>query len=532
MLTGCVPWPEDLATRYRKAGHWRGEVLGDLLRGPAAGDPARTAVVTATGRHSYGELDERADRLAAGLADLGLEPGQRVVVALPNDLDFVVVCVALFRLGAIPVLGLVAHRRAELSYLVRASGAVALIAPDVHRGYDHRALAAEVVAESPGLRHVLISGKAGEFTALADVSAPPRKLPEPQADEVAFFLLSGGTTGKPKLIPRTHDDYAYQLRATAEAMRFDATSTYLAVLPAGHNAALGCPGVLGALRAGGTVVLAGSPSPDEVFPLIAAEKPDLTTVMPAVLTLWLDTASLFDVDTSGLVIEVGGAMLSPETAERVRAELGATLTHWFGMAEGFLAFTRLDDPPERAATSQGTAMSPDDEIRIVDDDGHPVPDGEVGQLLVRGPCVLRGYYDVPEHNAEVFTTNGFLRTGDLVRRAPDGAITATGRVKHTINRGGEKISGDELEGELAAHPAVRAVAVVPVPDTAFGEKTCAVVVPEGDPPTLDDLRAFLTGRGIAEFKHPDRLRVVSSLPHTAVGKVDRRELAADATPEG
>ncbi|GAA1954398.1 (2,3-dihydroxybenzoyl)adenylate synthase [Amycolatopsis minnesotensis] len=527
-----MPWPEDLATRYRNAGHWRGDVLSDLLREPAAGDPARTAVVTGDGRYSYGELDDRADRLAAGLADLGLEPGERVVVALPNDVDFVVVCVALFRLGAVPVLGLVAHRRAELSYLVRSSGAVALVAPDAHHGFDHRALAGEVAAESPTLRHVLIAGNAGGFTALADVTAPPRTLPPPEPDEVAFFLLSGGTTGKPKLIPRTHDDYSYQLRATAEAMRFGSGSTYLAALPAGHNAALGCPGVLGALRAGGTVVLAGSPSPDEVFPLIAAEKPGLTTVMPAVLSLWLDTAPLFDVDTSGLVIEVGGAMLPPETAERVRTELGATLTHWFGMAEGFLSFTRLDDPVERADTSQGTPMSPDDEIRIVDDEDLAVPDGETGQLLVRGPCVLRGYYDVPSHNAEVFTADGFLRTGDLVRRAPDGAITVTGRVKHTINRGGEKISGDELETELAAHPAVRSVAVVPVPDPAFGEKTCAVVVPDGDPPTLAGLRAFLADRGVAGFKHPDRLRVVTSLPYTAVGKVDRRALAADATPEG
>ncbi len=527
MLTGCVPWPDDLARRYRHDGIWRGEVLGDLLRPWAARDPDRTAVVTRHGRHSYAELDSRADRLAAGLVALGIGPGDRVVVQLPNTPDFVVTCVALFRVGALPVLALPAHRRAELVYLAEYAGAVALVVPDVVAGTDHRDLARAVRQAVPGVKHVLVAGEAQELTALADVDADPVELPAPDPSEVAFFLLSGGTTGLPKLIPRTHDDYAFQLRATAEAMGFDEHGAYLAALPVAHNAALGCPGVLGALRAGGRAVLAASPAPDEVFPLIAAERVTLTTLMPALLPVWTETAGIFGADLSNLIIEVGGATLSPEVARKVRPATGATLTHWFGMAEGVLCFTRPDDGDEAAATSQGTPLSPADELRVVDDADRGVPDGEVGELLARGPCTLRGYYAVPEHNRTVFTTDGYLRTGDLVRRDPAGRLVVVGRIKDVVNRGGEKVSVDEVEGHLVAHPAIRTAAVVPVPDSRLGEKACAVVVARGTPPSLAEVRDFLRERGLADFKLPDRLHVTGELPYTPVGKIDRRALARE-----
>src|SRR5579859_1254706 len=156
MLTGCVPWPADLAERYRRQGYWRGETLAQLLRPWARADGERTALVTAEGRWSYAELDERADRLAAGLRRLGLASGQRVVVQLPNGLDLVLACIALFRLGALPVLALPNHRRAEITHLARHTEAVAYVLPDRHLGFDHLALAREVVAAAPSLRHLLV----------------------------------------------------------------------------------------------------------------------------------------------------------------------------------------------------------------------------------------------------------------------------------------------------------------------------------------------------------------------------------------
>lgn len=527
MLKGCVDWPADFAARYRREGYWRGETLGDLLRPWARSDGARTALVAGDRRWTYGALDGRADRLATGLRRLGIRRRDRVVVHLPNGVELVVVLVALFRLGALPVLTLPNHRRAEVTYLCQHSEAVAYLIPDVHQGFDFRGLARDVRRAAPTVRHVVVAGDAAEFDALDAVAADPEPLEPPDPAEVAFFLLSGGTTGLPKLIPRTHDDYAHQLRATAEAMGFGETGVYLAALPIAHNAALGCPGVLGALRAGGRALLAPSPSPDDVFPLVRRERPTLTTLMPSVLTLWLETAALFDADLSGLVVEVGGAMLPPDVGRRAGSVLGSTLTQWFGMAEGLLCFTRLDDPPEVAATTQGRPLCAADEVRVVDDADRDVRRGEVGQLLTRGPSVLRGYYRAPELNATAFTRDGYLRTGDLVRMTPEGRLVAVGRIKDVVNRGGEKVPVEEVEDHLRAHPRVRGVAVVAMPDRLMGEKTCAFVVPNGDAPGVRELRRFLEERGLADYKLPDRVEPIDALPLTSVGKVDKVALRAE-----
>ncbi|MEV4385610.1 AMP-binding protein [Micromonospora sp. NPDC049580] len=527
MLDGCVSWPRELAERYRAQGYWRGESLADLGREWARTDPGRTALVTDGQRVSYGDLDRRADRMAAGLRAHGIDRHDRVVVQLPNGVEFVVLCLSLFRLGALPVLALPAHRRAEIGHLCAHTEAVAYVTVDQVQGYDLRKLAADVRAETPSLREVFVVGDPGEFTALSDVDADPVPLPAPDPSDVAFFLLSGGSTGLPKLIPRTHDDYAYQLRATAAAMGFGPDGVYLAALPVAHNAALGCPGVLGALRVGATAVLAGSPSPDEAFRLIARERVTLTTLMPPFLPLWADLAPMLGADLNGLVVEVGGANLSPAVAERVTRELGIRLAHFFGMAEGPICCTRPDDPPELAAHTQGRPLSDADEFQVVDDAGRQVVPGEVGELIVRGPTTLRGYYRVPEYNARTFTPDGFLRTGDLVRWTPTGELVVVGRIKEVVNRGGEKVPAGEVEEHLLAHPGVREVAVLAVPDRVLGEKTCAVVVPRADAPTLGQLRDFLTGRGLAAYKLPDRLELRTALPHTPVGKVDKRALGAE-----
>ncbi|GAA3348288.1 (2,3-dihydroxybenzoyl)adenylate synthase [Amorphoplanes nipponensis] len=518
-------FPEEFARRYREAGYWRGETLGELLRRWAAAPEPRVAIVDDEQRRwTYAELDAWADRLAAGFRALGIDRGDPVVVQLPNSAAFAAVSIALFRLGAPPVFALPNHRRNEIVYLCEAAEAVAYVIPDVHQGFDYRPLAAEVAGRVKTVEHVLVDGDPGEATALRDVEAEPCPLPGPDPADVAFFLLSGGTTGLPKLIPRTHDDYAYQLRATAEGLRHDENSTYLAALPIAHNAALGCPGLLGTLLVGGKVVLPPSPSPDDCFDLIEEEAVTLVTLMPPLVLMWLESAGFYDVDFSRLLIQVGSARFAPEVARRIYSELGATLTHWFGMAEGLLTFTRLDDPLDVIIHTQGRPLCPDDELRVVDDRDRDVPAGAIGELLTRGPYTLRGYYRVPEHNAKAFTADGFLRTGDLVRFTPEGNMVVEGRIKDVINRGGEKVSAGEVEDLLITHPAVREVAVVAMPDKLLGERTCAWVVPRGEAPGLEALRSFLRSQGLADYKLPDRLELTDGFPHTKVGKVDKAEL--------
>lgn len=518
-------FPEEFARRYREAGYWRGETLGELLREWAARPEPRTAIVEGGRRIGYAELDAEADRLAAGFRALGIGPGDPVVVQLPNTAAFATVSIALFRLGAPPVFALPNHRRNDIAYLCRATDAVAYVIPDVHQGFDYRELAAEVVRDATTVKHVLVHGDPGGFTALRDIEAEPCALPGPSPQDVAFFLLSGGTTGVPKLIPRTHDDYAYQLRASAEGLRQNETSTYLAALPVAHNAALGCPGLLGTLRVGGKVVLPASPAPDDCFELLGPEGVTLTTLMPPLVLLWLESAEFYDdVDFSRLLVQVGSARFAPELARRVYDDLGASLTHWFGMAEGLLTYTRLDDPLDVIIHTQGRPLSPDDELRVVDEDGRDVPPGGIGELITRGPLTLRGYYRVPEHNAKAFTPDGFLRTGDLVRLTGNGDLVVEGRLKDVINRGGEKVSAGEVEDLLITHPAVREVAVVAMPDAVLGERTCAWIVPRGDAPDLEEVRSFLRSGGLADYKLPDRVERSDGFPHTKVGKVDKAAL--------
>jgi len=556
-VEGFTPWPQEFAARYLAEGYWSDRLLGDVLNG---GDPERTALVAGDERLTYAELDRRAERTAVGFARLGIRHGDRVVVQLPNTTSFVVVFLALVRIGAAPVLALPAHRGSEIGYLCELSEARAYVIPDAHGGFDYRDLARSLAVE-----HVVVDGDAQEFLALADLDtgpAPDRDhAPAPGGDrgperdtdpglglgsaldrdpvfgpvpyerpdpaDVGVFLLSGGTTGLPKLIPRTHRDYVYNLEASAEVCGFTRETVYLVVLPVAHNFALACPGVLGVFAKGGTVVLAPSGSPDEAFPLIERERVTVCAVVPPIALLWLEAAVWSREDLSSLrLLQVGGAKFAAERAERVPGVLGCAVQQVLGMAEGLLNYTRLDDPRELVDTTQGRPLSPADEILVVDSGGAEVAPGEVGELLTRGPYTLRGYYRAPEHNARAFTSDGFYRTGDLVRVLPSGHLVVEGRDKDQINRGGDKISAEELENHLLAHPAVHDAAVVGIPDPVMGERTCAFLVARDRAPTLREIKRFLKERGVAGYKWPDRVEPVEAFPRTPVGKVSKKELAA------
>ncbi|MEV4222974.1 AMP-binding protein [Nonomuraea sp. NPDC049725] len=492
-------WPDDYAARYRAAGYWTGQTFGDWLRELAKEHGDREAV----DRLTYAALDARADRLAAGLHGLGLRRGDRVVVQLPNEPVYFEVIFALFRLGALPVFALPAHRLNEITHLVTHSGAAAYVTT--------RAL--EVPAPVPRVLH-----------ADALPYEDPIDLDGPRPEDVAFLQLSGGSTGLPKLIPRTHDDYLYSVRASAEICELSPSTVYLCALPVAHNFPMSSPGVLGVMHAGGRVVLAPQPSAEVAFGLIERERVTMTAVVPPLALLWLDAARRTGRDLSSLeVLQVGGAKLAAETARRVRPELGCRLQQVFGMAEGLVNYTRSDDPDEIVETTQGRPISPDDEILVVDDDDRPVPPGEVGHLLTRGPYTIRRYYGDSDPGA--FTADGFYRTGDLVRVTPTGHLVVEGRAKEVINRGGEKVSPEEVESHLLAHPRIRDAAVVAVADPYLGERSHAFVL-NREPVTVAEVRAFLRERGLAAYKIPDRIEFAGEFPVTGVGKTSKKDLRA------
>ncbi|HAL07767.1 MAG TPA: 2,3-dihydroxybenzoate-AMP ligase, partial [Brevundimonas sp.] len=475
-------WPDDMAARYRAKGYWRGETFSQLLRSRAEAQGDAVAVVGMDKRWTYGELLQKAETAAAGFLALGLKPGDRVVVQLPNLPEFLSVVFGLFRAKLIPVYALPAHRSTEIVHFLKRSEAAAYVVADRHEGFDYRALARAVQAEVPDLRHVVVVGEAEEFASFDGFRADPAALPTDDADpsDVAFLQISGGSTGLSKLIPRTHDDYLYSVRESADISGLEPESVYLTALPAAHNFPMSSPGYLGALYVGATVVMAPSPSPDVCFPLIEREGVTITGLVPPLALLWMQAAAKKTHDLSSLqVLLVGGAKFLPEAARRVRTELGCTLQQVFGMAEGLVNYTRLDDPESLIVETQGRPISPDDEILIVDDAGAPVAEGEPGNLLTRGPYTIRAYHNEPAANERSFTDDGFYRTGDVVRRTPEGYLVVMGRATDHINRAGEKISAEEVEDHLLAHPAVFDAAVVSVPDDYLGERICAFIIPNG-----------------------------------------------------
>ena len=305
---------------------------------------------------------------------------------------------------------------------------------------------------------------------------------------------------------------------------------YLVALPAAHNFPLACPGMLGTFSVGGRVVMTAGAKPEDIFALIEAEGVTITALVPTLVIRWLEAPERVQFDLSTLrVLQVGGARLNPEVARQVRPELGCRLQQVFGMGEGLLNYTRLDDPDEIVIETQGHPLSPLDEVLVVDANGDPVADGEPGELLTRGPYTIRGYYRAEDHNARAFTHEGFYRTGDVVRRDQAGNLVVEGRMKDLINRGGEKISAEEIENLLLGHASVSNAAAVAMPHPVLGEQACAYVVvrPGAERLTLEGLRGYLAGRGIARFKWPERLEVIDALPVTKVGKVDKKALRED-----
>jgi 2,3-dihydroxybenzoate-AMP ligase len=533
MLEGCTPWPPDFAQRHHDAGLWRDETIGEMLDASAERHGDTVALIAGERRYRYRELRDLSERLADHLVALGMQPGDRIVVQLPNVAESVVLYFALAKIGALPIMALPAHRATEIDYFLRHAEACAYAIPSVHRNFDHIALARELKQAHARLRWVFVADRDAadedgfvSLPRLLEREAPARPPHRPDPFDVALFLLSGGTTGIPKLIPRTHADYLYNSRQANEVCAFDESTVLLVAIPISHNFALACPGLQGVFLAGGTVVLAAAPDPDAILDAVARERVTCIPAVPALHIALMDRQAAAPRDLSSLrQIVAGGSKFLPENAARASRVLGCRVQQVLGMAEGLLSFTRLDDPEPVVLHTVGRPMSADDEFRLVDDDGRDVACGEIGELWVRGPYTIRGYYRAAEHNAKAFTVDGFYKTGDMLRLDPAGHLVVEGRLKDMINRAGEKISAEEVENLVADHPKVREAALVAMPDRVTGEKGCLFVTcREGQALTLLEIVAHLEKKRVARFKFPERLEVVERFPLTAVGKISKKEL--------
>jgi 2,3-dihydroxybenzoate-AMP ligase len=528
----------DLAAAYRAAGLWGTGTIPTELTRTARRHPAADAVVAEQGRLDYRALDEWTDRVAAGLLDLGLVAGERVLMQVTNRLESVVAWYACLKAGLVPVATLASHRAHEIDEIGRQAQAAAHLVERDLAGFDLVTFARDGREARPTVREVLTIGgdlhtPAPGTTVLETLGAhltagaAAARVATVQAgvgpDDLAALQLSGGTTGVPKLIPRRHAEYWYNARAYAERLGLGPTSRVAHLIPVIHNAGITC--AVHAAHSVGACLVLGTPDALRSAELLGRERADTALIGHGHFQALADPAFLAGVGSLRRVLLSGTKV--PDRLFEVLEDRGIWAGQLFGMAEGLFCLSRPTDPREARLRSVGTALSAWDEIRIlVPGTEEPVEEGQVGELCCRGPYTIPGYYAAPEQNRSSFTTDGFYRTGDLARwQRFEGEphLLIEGRIKDVINRGGEKINAEEVELLLLRHPEVQQAAVVAMPDERLGERSCAYLV-ASSPLGLSDVQAHFAGLGVAKFKWPERVELVPDLPRTKVGKIDKSAL--------
>ncbi len=535
-----VPLPNAVAERYRAAGYWKGRTIGDHFHAVAQRYPDNIAVVDADSRYTYRELDRRTDLIAAGLLGLGFTPGDAVLFQVENSAETVLAWYGVIKAGLIPVATLAAHRGHEIGQIGELTTARGHLVQADYPKIDLVEFARRMAAESPETtdRIILTVGRSThpDVVAIAELGADigaeqARALIERTAagidgDDIAVFQLSGGTTSVPKVIPRLHDEYWYNAAAYAARLGWDDTVRAAHILPVIHNAGI-VLGVHAAHSVGAAMVL-GTPDPDRFLPLMAENGVTDILFYPALALGWAQHPQ-FDRATAGLRrVILTGSKINDESFALFE-DRGIRGLGLYGAGEGLVMVTPPDAPAAVRQHSVGIPLSELDEVRVLEPGTEKeVPDESIGELCFTGPYTLRGYLNSPERNAEVFTSDGLFRSGDLVAaRTIAGVRTYTfeGRAKDLVNRGGEKVNSAEIESLVLQIPGIRRAALVPVPDERLGERgcICVEVVEDSPVPTLADITRFLEARDVAKFKWPERLEVMA-LPSTRVGKIDKRAL--------
>ena len=532
MTVPYTKWPAEFAKCYRDKGYWIDRPLTELIE---LKDPQRIALICGERQFTYDMLRQQSDNLAANLQQLGIKSGDRALVQLPNVAEFYVVFFALLKIGVVPVNALFNHNERELKSYTEQTQPSIVFASSHHKLFKTAEFFQQLQALSPSLQQIVLLEKhvwtSYDIATLSHTMAdsPYYRFTSSAADEVAFFQLSGGSTGTPKLIPRTHNDYYFSIRRSAEICQLSTDTRYLCALPCAHNYPMSSPGALGVFWAGGCVVMAPNPDALTCFDIIEQHQVTMAALVPPAVALWVQAAGQYQDKLKTLALmQVGGAKLSETVARRIPDALGCQLQQVLGMAEGLVNYTRLDDDIETIMTTQGRPMCSLDEVKVVDADGNPVANGVAGELVTRGPYTIRGYFNTPEHNLKAFDEEGFYHSGDLVVLNDQGYLTVVGRDKDQINRGGEKIAAEEIENLLLKHEAIMHSALVAMPDTLMGEKSCAFIVPFKKNHGLKSitLRKYLRAQGVADYKIPDHFEFIGQLPLTPVGKPNKALLRA------
>ena len=534
-LPGVVYPTQETLKRYFVDGPLNEETLAEAMMAAMEKWPNRTAISSPEGEISYAKLDYDSDCFAAALLDLGLKPQDRVVFQVVNSIEIVIAVIACWKADLIPVCTLAAHRDTEISYLAKHSGAKAHFI-GIEERFDFVDFANAIAAKTPSLKHLVIVRGEGpkdahhmaQMIASQDRDKARARIKAIARDpfQVVAFQLSGGTTSIPKIIPRMSNEYLYNMRAVGDWLDYDENTVTCMPLQTIHNAAMSCV-VFPVMLFGGEATVSAVVDPGTIFQLIIERKPTYLGMAGSALSR-IKEAGVRDL----LPLEQIKGVMSPGAARLSEEVLGVTGIHLFGMTEGLICFAKPSDPEEVRYNTIGRPVSKWDEVRIVEPGTeNDLPAGEVGEMISRGPYSFYGYYDAEERTKEVFTSDGFYRSGDLMAaRIIEGKTyySFEGRLKDVVSRGGEKINCEEVERTATRHPGIADIMIVAMPDPDLEEKACAFIIPAGNEPAPDvkQLMTFLVGEGLAKYKCPEHIEIIDTFPVTASGKPSKPLLRA------
>lgn len=535
-MEGVPAYPVEDVKKYKRLKLWWDINVSDGLDRVAKIFSYRTFVVDETKKLSYSELNDQATRLAYGFLEIGLRPGDRVIMHMPNVVEFCVVFFALQRIGVIPIMGIPRHGARELAFFGKISEAVAWIGPANFRKTNYLEMLPEVKAQVPSLKHIIVvdeeNEKHGQISYRKLLAETPEgrydieslKKYRPDPDEVATLIPTGGTTGLPKLVPLTHNVYLCKSYFSATTHDRGSRDSNMVVTPLSHDA--GMVRLFFRLCVGGRLVLGNSTKPKDILEMIQKERVTHIFLVPTLIIDLIHEPDLEKYDTSSLVsIASGGAFLAPELNREARNKMKCNIANNIGMVEGIYIGPRIDYPVEEIITTVGKPHCPWNIIKILDDEERDIPQGKEGELAGKGPSVFSGYYKDEESNKKCFTRSGYYRTGDLARINDKGNYIITGRKKDLINRGGEKVNAEQVEEMMLAMEGIVDVAVVAMPDPRLGEKICAYIKPKkGISFNLDRVTSHMKSMGASVLLLPERIELIDEIPLTAIGKADKKIL--------
>ncbi len=540
MLEGANPFPEEFVNRYYEKRWWLGISLGEMLGRSCDLYPHKEALVAEGVRLTYRQLKEWTDRSAIAFLGLGIKPLDRVLLQIPNWAEFVYAYYGLHKIGAIPVMCIPRFSQREVEHFIEITEAKAWIVPLKFEKIDYKPMIQTIQSRSSFLKHILLidssqlKGEAlpegmisfNDLLRQVDLNKYPKDYLQsfkPDPDEVCHLMPTGGTTGLPKLVPRTHNDWFCNIDFRAKAWQRSPHDITLIATPITHNMAIEVS-LNPTFLTGGKVVMISSTRPREILEMIQKEGVTTTILSVAQVQQIVDFPELDQYRISSLqVIATGGSYMPPEAIRKVYDQLKCKFYNVYGSSEGPCTQTRFEDPEEVILNTVGWPICPYDEFKVIDSNGYPHAPGKEGELVVRGPCIFRGYYKSEAENREAFTPDGFYRTGDIAKFDGEGRLIITGRKKDIIIRGGENISAREVEELIGGHPKVEQVAAVAMPDPILGERVCAFIKPkEGKKITFEEIISYLIEKKSSVFYLPERMEVIEEMPLTEVGKVDKK----------